>query len=356
MHVVMTFIVMSAVVMAIPAGSPAEDQASADAKALFERGRQSFHDQKYSEAADAFRAAYNLKKTWKLLFNIGQAEAAARRYGLALEAFERYLAEGGDNVPGDRQESVLGEVDKLRRMVGALEVRAPKGSVVVVDNVERGRIPLPGPLMVAAGVEHRVVLKHMNEVLLDKIIRVSGGKSLVVEAEEATVKPAPAATEVESPIEEEAQEPTEETAEPEEEAQEPTEETAEPEESRVKLSPFFWVGAAGTVAAGIVSGVLWGLTSSSSDDYDKYKGQYAELEISSADFKAEEDDLYGKMSDARQDGEKYNKAAIALTAIAGVLLGGTIAILAVDLSGEDDEESDESVAVTAGPGGVMVRF
>ena len=31
----------------------------------------------------------------------GQAEAAGKRYGLALEAFEKYLAEGGDEEPTD---------------------------------------------------------------------------------------------------------------------------------------------------------------------------------------------------------------------------------------------------------------
>ena len=59
-------------------------------------------------------------------------------YGLALEAFERYLAKGGDEIQGERQKEVLEEVDRLRRMVGSMEVTAPRSCIVLIDDVERG--------------------------------------------------------------------------------------------------------------------------------------------------------------------------------------------------------------------------
>ena len=70
------------------------------AKTAFDRGRASFEQQQYKDAADAFREAYDLMPSWKLLYNIGQAEAAGSRYGLALDSFERYLAVGGDRASG----------------------------------------------------------------------------------------------------------------------------------------------------------------------------------------------------------------------------------------------------------------
>lgn len=155
-----------------------------DAKAAFEDGTQLFGQEKFAQAADAFRKAFHLKRSWKILFNIGQSEAAAKRFGLALEAFERYLAEGGDDVTSTRRDTVLDEVQRLRAMVGSLDIRAPDGAIISVDDVERGNIPLAGPLMVSAGVEHQVVVSFDGEKLIDRVVRLSGGKSMLLEVED----------------------------------------------------------------------------------------------------------------------------------------------------------------------------
>ncbi|MCK9461397.1 MAG: hypothetical protein M0R80_17340 [Proteobacteria bacterium] len=86
--------------------SSAQDEAD-PAKAAFGLGGELFDKGDYAAAADAFREANRLKPSWKLFYNIGQAEAAGRRYGLALEAFERYLIEGGDEIAADRNDEVI---------------------------------------------------------------------------------------------------------------------------------------------------------------------------------------------------------------------------------------------------------
>ncbi len=165
-------------------------QAQLQAEAAFKMGIEHFKANRYKEAAAAFREANELKSNWKIQYNIGQSEAAAKRHGLALEAFEQYLAEGGDEVPHGRRDEVLAEVKRLRAMVGSLEVRAPTGCLVSVDNVERGLTPLAGTLMVAAGVEHSVLVKQQDKTILERVIRLSGGQSVVVEAKEEVVIPA----------------------------------------------------------------------------------------------------------------------------------------------------------------------
>ncbi len=92
-----------------------------------------------------------------MLFNIGQCEAAAKRYGLALEAFEGYLIKGGDDVPEEKRVFVDGEVKRLQGMVGAIEVEASDGAEISVDGMVRAKTPLVGPLRVEAGA-HVVVL------------------------------------------------------------------------------------------------------------------------------------------------------------------------------------------------------
>ncbi|HUT78468.1 MAG TPA: tetratricopeptide repeat protein [Polyangia bacterium] len=145
-------ITVALLLAAVPARAQEPDMARA--RAAFAEGKKLFEEQKPAQAASAFREAYRLSPSWKIFYNIGQCEAAAKRYGLALEAFERYLAEGGDEVDAARRDEVLAEVERLRKMVGTVSISAPDGAVVFVEGVERGVAPLSGKLPVSAGIEH----------------------------------------------------------------------------------------------------------------------------------------------------------------------------------------------------------
>jgi hypothetical protein len=146
-----------------------------DARAAFQQGLKLYEQKQFSAAADAFEQALALKPSYKLLFNIGQARAAARQYDLALVAFERYLVEGGDEIEDARRSEVLTELTKVRPLVGFIEVQAPAGLTVRVDDAERGTTPLPSKLMVTVGRPHKVDLLKDGEVLLAQEIQVSGG-------------------------------------------------------------------------------------------------------------------------------------------------------------------------------------
>jgi hypothetical protein len=154
---------------------PASADGTAQARAAFQQGFQLYEQKQFSAAADAFDQAYALKPSFKLLFNIGQARAAARQYDLALMAFERYLVEGGDDIDEERRSEVLGELSKLRPLVGYIEVQAPAGLTVRVDGTERGTTPLRGKLMVTVGMAHKVDLLQLGKVLLSQEVQVSGG-------------------------------------------------------------------------------------------------------------------------------------------------------------------------------------
>ncbi|MBN2530772.1 MAG: tetratricopeptide repeat protein [Deltaproteobacteria bacterium] len=149
-------------------------EAYADAKNLFE-------NEKYEDAASRFREAYALKPSWKILYNIGQCEAAAKNHGLALEAFERYLSEGGDDIFTERREKVISEVDRLRRMVGYVQVKAPDGTIIFINDIERGTSPILMGLPVSAGVQHKIRGTWNNEELPAQNFRVTGAQTVVVE-------------------------------------------------------------------------------------------------------------------------------------------------------------------------------
>lgn len=165
------------------------------AKASFARGNTLFFAEKYAAAADAFRNAYRIKPSWKIQYNIAQSESAARRYGLALQAFELFLADGGDEIAVERKDAVLAEIRRLRDMVASLDVQGPDEAIVLVDGVERGEIPLEGFIKITAGKRHNVEVVHRDKQILIQKVRLSGGDSITLtahlEADAPVVAPAP---------------------------------------------------------------------------------------------------------------------------------------------------------------------
>jgi hypothetical protein len=164
------------------AGATSSAQKAKDpAKAAFAKGNKLFDSGDFAGAAEAFREANRLNPSWKLFYNIGQAEAAAKHYGLALEAFERYLAEGGDEVAPDRNDEVIAEIKRLRELLGSVEIKAPDGALIIVDDFESGTAPLPGAVKLAAGVDHVIRAEKDGAVLESRTVRVSSGDTVVVE-------------------------------------------------------------------------------------------------------------------------------------------------------------------------------
>jgi len=156
-----------------------------DARTTFREGVGLYNDGKYSEAAEKFKAAYEMKPIYKLLFNIGQAYAAEKKYDLAIQAFERYLVDGGDDVPEERRDEVLQEIGKMRPLVGFLGVEAPEGLTVYIDGEERGQTPLKAKIMMTVGHPHKVELRQGDEVVKSQELSVYGGMVETVKYEEA---------------------------------------------------------------------------------------------------------------------------------------------------------------------------
>ena len=186
-------IVMGCCVFAVAGGAPcqtnqldttsdSDDTSQSDerAKEEFQKGIALFESGKFVDAADSFRAAMAEKSSWKMYYNIGQSEAAAQRYGLALEAFESYLVSGGDDVPFAKKDEVLAEIERMRLLVGVVELKAPQRSELVIDGYVRGTVPIEGVIRVAAGPHHMQV-KREGEILFDAQVRIAGGMTTPID-------------------------------------------------------------------------------------------------------------------------------------------------------------------------------
>ncbi len=150
------------------------------AAAAFGKGISLYKAGKMDEAVKAFRRADALNPSWKIQYNIGQCEASLKRYGLAIEAFEHYLGKGGDDIPIERRDAVLKELDRLRRMVGTIIIKGEPGVDVYVDIVKYGNTAKRSSIKVTAGVEHEVSFVKDGKKIGSVTLRVSGGEILEV--------------------------------------------------------------------------------------------------------------------------------------------------------------------------------
>lgn len=109
----------------------------------------------------------------------------------------------------------------------------------------------------------------------------------------------------------------------------------------------FWVGFAGTIVAGGVTGYFGYAAGTAADDLKKYDKAYVDA---ASDSDAATYDT--KRRSAADDVKLYDRLTVGLGAATGALALGTIIVLAVDLS--DDGSEDKTV--TAAPGGIAVGF
>ncbi len=159
---------------------PASSQEKEEALLLFEEGIRLFQEGSFDKASKAFRQAHKLKPNWKLLYNIGQSEAAAKRYGLALEAFQQYLVLGGDEISSSRRDEVTLEINRFKTITGSILIEAEAGLTIFIDDIEYGETPLSGAILVNAGIEHSISAIKNGAVVHSKNVKVNSGAEYTV--------------------------------------------------------------------------------------------------------------------------------------------------------------------------------
>jgi len=170
-----------AVLLAASSAAAGGKKADRQARRQFEQGVQLFNEGKYEQAAIAFERAYELKPSFKLLYNVGQVENELGHFVAARDAYMRYLEEGGDEVPEDRRLQVEGEVERLADLIGTIEIKCPiDGATVYIDGKDSGQTPFEGGIAVDSG-EREVEVKHAGDELHREVVRVAGGAVIVVD-------------------------------------------------------------------------------------------------------------------------------------------------------------------------------
>jgi hypothetical protein len=165
---------MSSISVAAPNDAERARQVFKEAVSLYESAD-------FQGAADKFRTCYQLKKSYKILYNIGQSEVLSKRYGIALQMFEKFLADGGDDIPLERQNEVREEIRRLRDMIGFIQITAPDNVEIMVDGTGRGTYPAVRRIPVTVSVVHEInIISTAGKESETKQVSVTGGDSVSV--------------------------------------------------------------------------------------------------------------------------------------------------------------------------------
>jgi hypothetical protein len=178
---------LTAALLVASAGPALAQSPDDEAREHFDRGIELYEQGRFEQAAVAFERAYELKPSFRILYNIGQVENELGHFAAALEAYRGYIEHGGDEVPRERGFKVQAEIERLMTLVGQIAFEgAKKGAIVLIDREERGRIPLAGPIPVDLG-KHEVALESEGKKIYERVIKVAGGETVVVEVESDSV-------------------------------------------------------------------------------------------------------------------------------------------------------------------------
>src|SRR5687767_14188292 len=95
---------------------------------------------RYDEAYREFKAAYAASPSWKILGNLGIAAMKLERDGEAVEAFRKYLSEGGTQIEPEERAQFERDAQTLEAGLVRVKIESVPPGAIVVDE----RIPMAG--------------------------------------------------------------------------------------------------------------------------------------------------------------------------------------------------------------------
>jgi hypothetical protein len=182
-HRIVSVLTLASVVFATtPAigANASSDDPALNASRHFQRGVKLSEDADWRAALIEFQRAYAIIPNYRVLFDIGQCRYQIRDYPGALTAFQRYLTEGGDQVPPERRVEVVSDIDLLKGRVAMVRiVSATPGATVGIDDASVGTTPLASPIAVSAG-RHKIVASKAGLMDIVRYVDLAGEESVDV--------------------------------------------------------------------------------------------------------------------------------------------------------------------------------
>ncbi len=137
--------------VALPARAQGDnDPVTAQARARFKEGVDYYDKGQYENARLAFLQAYALKKHPAVLLNLAQSSAKANHPLEASKYFQQFLREATNVSPQQKQDAESG-LAEVRQKLGRIEIVAPAGTEISVDDAKVGNAPFAEPVDVDPG-------------------------------------------------------------------------------------------------------------------------------------------------------------------------------------------------------------
>jgi len=155
--------------------SQSDDALTKAARARFQEGVDAFDKGNYEAARAAFTQAYALRQHPAVLLNLAQSCLKSGHYLEAAKDFQKYLADPQGEKKADAQKGLADSRAKL----GRLDVNAPPGSEVTIDDTKVGNAPLNEAADVEAG-NHTVRVRLPDGTSSEQKITVNAGQILPV--------------------------------------------------------------------------------------------------------------------------------------------------------------------------------
>lgn len=130
-----------------PALRAAEVPITEEARAHFSAGVSFLQDPdgaRYEDAYREFSAAYNASPSWKILGNLGISAMKLERDGEAIDAFSKYLSQGGKEIDRDERSQVERDLKTLQAGVVYLTLTFEPQGATLIDE----RLPQSGGAVV----------------------------------------------------------------------------------------------------------------------------------------------------------------------------------------------------------------
>jgi hypothetical protein len=154
-----------------------------EARIRYERATQLYAEGDYKLAIIEFNRAYELAPNYKVLFNIGQVNLQLGNYAAARRAFEKYLKDGGAEIPAKRKADVEKELVGLKnRTAHVTVVTDVEGADITVDGTTVGTSPLKDPLLVDTG-QRTIAAKKQGRIGASRAVTLAGADEVKIEFE-----------------------------------------------------------------------------------------------------------------------------------------------------------------------------
>ena len=137
----------------------AADTKMDEAKRHFAQGVALYNDGNFNAALAEFEAAYKIKQSPAVLYNIGLTEKSLFHYNEAIDSLQQYIA-ADKKLTKERQKEVAQLITEMRALLAEVTINIiPDGAAIKLDDRTIGQAPMK-PYGIAAG-------SHTLEVIAD---------------------------------------------------------------------------------------------------------------------------------------------------------------------------------------------